>query len=173
MSQITIGFSRPRAFFAPFSWAIRAFDGFTPYSHTYIKVRSEKYDRTLIYQASHTMVNFMGQPAFNDEALVIREFTIEVSAETMKKVMTFAIDNAGQPYDLKSVCGILLVKIARLFGKRLSVNPFGNGRGFFCSELVGAILVDLIGTRLYLTLSTMTPRDIYEALAAQPQEVAL
>lgn len=170
MSTVIIGFSRPKRFFAPFSWAIRAVDGFTPYSHTYIKVRSEKYDRDLIYQASHTMVNFMGKAAFDDEALVIREFPLQVSDETMKRVMTFAIDNAGQPYDLKSVCGIAMIKIARLFGKRLTANPMGDGRGFFCSELVGSILVELIGTRLYLVISTMTPRDIYEALAAMPTE---
>lgn len=172
MRTVTIGFSRPRRFFAPFSWAIRAFDGFTPYSHTYIRVRAEKYDRDLIYQASHTMVNFMGRPAFDDEALVIREFPIQVSDETMNKVMQFAIDKAGQPYDLKSVFGIAIVRIARLFGRRLTINPMGNGHGFFCSELVGAILVEVIGTRLYLTLSTMTPRDIYEALASMPMEAA-
>jgi hypothetical protein len=172
MRTVIIGFSRPKRFWAPFSWAIRAVDGFTPYSHTYIRVRAEKYDRDLIYQASHTLVNFMGKPAFDDEALVIREFPIQISDETMTKVMQFAIDNAGQPYDLKSVFGIALIKIARLFGRRLTVNPLGDGHGFFCSELVGAILVELIGTRLYLTLSTMTPRDIYEALASMPQPEA-
>lgn len=168
MSTVTIGFSRPKKFWVPYSWLIRAADGFTPYSHTYIKVRSEKYNRTLVYQASHTMVNFMGKAAFDDEALVIREFTLNVSDETMKRVMQFAIDHAGEPYDLKSVFGIAVIKIARIFGKRMSANPFGNGRGFFCSELVGAILVEAIGTRLYLMLSTMTPRDIYQALEAMP-----
>ncbi len=166
MSEIIIGFSRPRSFWAPFSWLIRAFDGFTPYSHTYIKVRSVKYERTLIYQASHTLVNFMGEIAFNDEALVIREFKLQVSDDAMKRVMTFAIDSAGLPYDLKSVFGLAIVKIARLFGKRIA-SPF-NGKGFFCSELVGAILVEQIGARVYLSLSTMTPRDIYEALASMP-----
>jgi len=166
MSEIIIGFSRPKRFFVPFSWLIRVFDGFTPYSHTYIKVRSEKYDRTLIYQASHTLVHFVGKPAFDDEALVVNEFSIRVSDETMKKVMVFAIDHAGQPYDLRSVLGIAVIKVARLFGKRLEKNPFGDGRGFFCSELVGAILVELIGENINKSLPTMTPHDIHNILSS-------
>jgi len=167
MRKIVIGFSRPKKFWAPFSWLIRAFDGFSPYSHTYVRFRSEKYDRSLIYQASHLMVNLMGERVFGQQALIVREFDLEINDETLKKVMTFAIDNAGEPYDLKSVFGIAMMKIVALFGKRIK-NPFGNGRGFFCSELVGAILVEVIDTRIYLSIPTMTPRDIYEALDSMP-----
>lgn len=168
MSTIIIGFSRPKRFWAPFSWAIRAFDGFAPYSHTYIKFHSDKFDRDMVYQASSLMVNFMGANLFDDEALVVREFPLQISDEVMTRVMQFAIDNAGQPYDLKSVCGIAVMKIANLFGKKIN-NPFGTGHGYFCSELVGAILVEVIGTHLYPAISSMTPSDIYQALDSMPR----
>ncbi len=163
MSTFKVGFSRPRKFWAPFSWLIRLFDQ-TPYSHVYVRFYSSKYDRWLVYQASHTFVNFYGMPAFDEEALTIREFDIDVSDDARTKVIQFAIDNAGVQYDIKTVFGIAIVRIAAMFGHTMT-NPLGNGRGYFCSELVGSILLEL-GLADGVDLSTLTPRGIYERLDA-------
>lgn len=163
MSKIIVGFSRPRRFFVPYSWAIRLFDGCTPYSHTFIKVYSAKYDRSLIYQASSLFVNFMGEAVFNREALTVREFSFNVSDDVMRRVMTFAIDNAGDPYDTRSILGVVAVKVAAKFGKRIA-NPLGKRQGaFFCSKLTAAILIE-IGAKIDGDIESMTPRDIYNAL---------
>lgn len=163
MNKIIIGFSRPRRFFAPYSWLIRLFDGCVPYSHTYVKVHSDKYDRWLIYQASSLLVNFMGEAIFDAEALTVREFTFTVSDEAATNVMAFAIDHAGEPYDIASVIGLVAVKIAALFGKKIA-NPLGNRQGgFFCSELAGAI-AELLGDHIQGDINTLTPRDMYMAI---------
>lgn len=169
MATIKVGFSRPRKWWKPFSLLIRLFT-WAPYSHTYIRFYSSKYDRWLVYQASNLIVNFVGPKAWEEEAFVVREFDLEVSDETVTKVVSYAIDNAGQPYDLMSVFGIATVKIASLFGRRIA-NPLGNGRGFFCSELVGEILVEIVGEKIREDLAIITPRDIYEYLESM-QETA-
>lgn len=162
MAKIIVGFSRPRSKLKPFSWLIQLWQ-WTPYSHTYVKFYSAKYDRWLTYQASHALVNFYGPAAWEAEALVVREFEIEVSDEVYRRVMTYAIDKAGLPYDLTSIFGIVAVAVAGLFGKKIA-NPLNSKNGFFCSELVGSILVELLGEEIRGEISTLTPKDIYEHL---------
>lgn len=163
MSTFKVGFSRPRKWFVPFSWLIRLFDR-TPYSHVYIRFYSSKYDRWLVYQASHTLVNFYGMKAFAEEVEIVREFDLDIADDVRDRVVAFAIDNAGSPYDLRTVFGIACVRIAGALGRQIA-NPFGNGRGYFCSELVGTILRDM-GRADGVDLSTLTPRGIYERLDA-------
>lgn len=158
MPQLIVGFSKPVKKFVPYSWAIRLVDG-AEYSHTYIKVHSAKYDRDIVYQASRLAVNFMGTAKFAEEAIAVKEYSLEVSDEALKKVMQFAIDHAGDPYDLMSAMGLGVSKIAGLFGKKIN-NPFGDKQNaYFCSELVGAILEDL-GIDVPGEPGSMTPKDI-------------
>lgn len=164
MSTLKVGFSRPCGGFKPFSWLIRAVDQ-TPYSHVYIKFYAAKYDRWMVYQASGNFVNFFGPEAFAEEATVIEEFDIEVCDEVRTKVVLFAIDHAGFPYDLKSVFGIAAVKAVGLFGKKID-NPFSTGdNSFFCSKLVAAILIDIVGESIKGSIDTLTPKDIYGYLS--------
>jgi hypothetical protein len=163
MRLVKVGFSRPRAWFKPFSWAIRLVD-WTPYSHVYVSFYSATYDRRLVYQASSVMVNFFGPEAWAEEAVVVREFDLEISDEAYRRFMQFAIDNAGLPYDLASVFGLAWVKLMAVFGKKVG-NPLGNRKGaFFCSKLVASIMEDAFGDDLPGFPEDMTPRDIYEYL---------
>lgn len=114
----------------------------------------------MIYQASHTFVNFYGQAAFDAEAIVLKEFDVEISDETKTKIMQFAIENAGVKYDIKTVMGIAVVKIAALFGRNIK-NPMGNSAGFFCAEIVALILIEIMGKDLKGDPSTMTPKVIF------------
>jgi hypothetical protein len=134
-----------------------------PFSHTYIRFYSQKYDRWLIYQADGLKVNFIGQRRFEDGYKVYDEFVFHVDDDTMKSVMQFAIDNVGAPYNLKAVLGIAIVKVAALFGKKIEKNPL-TGSGFFCSLIVGDILVEKLGSTLPGDPNLWTPRVIYETL---------
>jgi len=171
MNRIKVGFSAPRKWWKPFSLIIRLVD-WTSYSHVYVSFYSNKYERRLVYQASSLFVNFFGPTMFAEEAIVIREFDLEISDEAYKRFMQFAVDNAGCPYDLLSVFGIAVVKVAALFGKKIP-NPFGNRKGvFFCSELVGAILTEVLGKNLDMNIDAMTPKDIYKYMVAHEQSAA-
>lgn len=164
MATIKVGFSRPRGF-SMGSLLIRIADR-APYSHTYIRFYSSRYDRWLVYQASPAVVSFYGMSEFVKSSEILREFDIDVSEETRSRMITYAIDTSGMPYDMRSVAGIAIVKVAALLGKRI-VSPFGDGRGMFCSELVGSVLKEIVGERISGDISTMTPKDIYMHLESR------
>lgn len=156
MFTIIIGFSRPKKWHLLSTLIMKVEK--TDYSHAYIRIHSEKYDRDLIYQASGLAVNFMNIEMFNNHNNVIHEFEIEVSDETYLDIMRFAIDNVGIPYGSKELIGFGLIKLAALFNKKIS-NPFSNGtKTSVCSELVARILND------FVKLDTGNPDDVDPAV---------
>jgi uncharacterized protein YycO len=155
---IIIGFSKPKKW-KLFAKLIMIGYG-KPYDHVYFKVHSDKYDRDLIYQASHLMVNFMGLAVFESENIIVKEFVLELSENSRDKVMKFAIDNVGKPYDIKGVFGLAIVRFFELLGKKIK-NPFkSTGSSYYCSELVAQILSDM-GENIQGDISDLSPRDIY------------
>ena len=163
MEEIIIGFSKPKNNKFPiFSWLIRLIE-WTPYSHVYIQWHSDSLERDIIYQASGTMVNFMGSKRFNEHVETLFQYKIKCSSEAKKRVVQKAIDLAGAPYGVKQVFGITLVKLMRFFGKDI-VNPFADGsKTWVCSELGMEIITDL-GLSVPVQQENATPRDIKLAL---------
>lgn len=158
MDSITVGFSRPKSGFQPFSWLIRLVT-WSPVSHTYIKFYSKTYQRWIIYQASGSKVNFIGAVAFDNAELVYKEFEIPVSTDTKNKTVEFAIDKSGLPYGMLQIVGIGWVLVAKLFGKNVS-NPFYSTSSYFCSELLSTILNEIIDNKEDLNPGTATPADV-------------
>jgi hypothetical protein len=159
MRKIILGFSKPKNKFLPiFSWAIRLVE-WTPYSHVFVRIKSESLSTTLIYQASGTQVNFMGLKHFEDAAHIIKEFEFDISDAHYLEMLRWAVQEAGAPYGLKAVLGIFLVKCFNL--KR---NPFSDkNKTWFCSELAGKVLRDFIGVYLKEDeLEIVGPRRIFE-----------
>jgi len=156
--KIVIGFSRPKGWFKPFSWAIRLVE-WTPYSHVYIKTYSNLANTWLIYQASGTQVNFMGQKQFDAHAETIKEFEFEISEDAYKGYMTWAIINAGAPYGLGSVIGILLMRLLRL-----NKNILADGSILqYCAELTARAMHDFIKADILPSeFETAGPKRIYE-----------
>jgi hypothetical protein len=165
MEKIIVGFSKPskNIKFPIVSWAIRLIER-TPYSHVYIRWYSDSLERDIVYQASGTMVNFVGMNVFSEHAEPVHEFEIECSKETIKKTKQFAIDKAGYPYGVKQIVGILFVKIASLFGKKIK-NPFADGgRTYVCSELVAEILKEKFGIKIEEDLDAAGPKYVCSAM---------
>lgn len=159
METITFGFSKPKTW-KPFAWLIMTAYSI-PYSHSYIKIYSDKYDRWIIYQASSTMVNFMNMETFNEEAQVFQEFEIPVVPDQRSKIMQFAIDSCGKPYGVKEIFGMAWVRINELC-KRNIQNPFSDkDRTLVCSELTSIILRDCLGIVLPKNSDDMTPLDVH------------
>lgn len=166
MSELIIGFSQPTKFHL-FAFLINKICQI-PYDHVYIKWNSVSLDRTLIYQASGLKINFEGLQQFTKHAIPIEEYKLQITDETKKAVIQYAIDNCGAPYGFKQIIGIALVKLARLFGQKIS-NPFADGKkSQVCAELVGRILEEVLGDKLEIDLDTADPRDINEAVRAIP-----
>jgi hypothetical protein len=157
--KIIFGFSKPKKF-KPFALLIMLGYGI-PYSHVYIKFHSDKYNRDLIYQASHSMVNFMGTEIFYRDNIVIEEFEIEISDNKKSEMITFAIDNVGKAYGVKQAFGMAIVRISELIGIKIS-NPFSDGnQTYVCSELGAYILEHFSGRDIPEKLDDVTPKDLY------------
>jgi ABC-type uncharacterized transport system permease subunit len=167
MRNIIIGFSRPRAFLKPFSWAIRLVEK-TPYSHVYIRSYSETLGVDLIYQASGAQVNFMGLDIFKSHVVIVKEFSIDIPDEKYKEFMRWAIINSGAPYSIKQPLGILLIKLFNL--KR---NPLQNGRAaWICSELVAFVLSAFLGVDINMNyFETLGPKGVFEICKKHFNEV--
>lgn len=139
MKNITIGFSKPRSKWTILSWIIRKIEK-VPFSHVYVKFRSDSLDRDIIYQASGTSVNFVGSPRFHESSMTVEEYTFEVSDVIYRSIIQYAIDNAGKPYGKRELIGMGLVRAAALFGKNIK-NPFRDGESsYICVELAGVLL---------------------------------
>lgn len=150
---ITIGFSRPKAWFVPFAWAIMAYQK-TNYSHAYVKFHSDSISRDLIYQASGKMVNFIGSEKFAAEEIIVAEYQIEISEDKRVALMQFLVDETGTPYGVLQIFGLLLY---RQFGWKLLRN---NDKEFICSELVARVLHGLDVPESFSELDYVMPTDV-------------
>ena len=162
MQKIKVGFSKPKKW-KPFAWIIMVGYGI-PYDHVYISFRSEKYNRTMIYQASKTMVNFMGSELFFKENLIFQDFDIEIKDDLYVNMIKFCIDNAGKPYGFKQCLGMAWVRINEIFGRYIE-NPFKDkGKTYVCSEMGAYILEEFAGAKIPRDIDDITPKDLYEYL---------
>lgn len=151
--KITIGFSRPKKWFVPFAWAIMAYQK-TNYSHAYVKFSSASIERTLIYQASGQLVNFIGSEQFDNAEVIVAEYEIEITDDKRKALMQFFVDKAGTPYGVLQCIGLVL---NRQFGWNLLRN---GDKEFVCSELVARVLHGLDVPDSFPNLDYVTPKDV-------------
>lgn len=144
-----------------FSWLIRMYEG-TEYSHVYIRWDVDGIDEKICYQASGSMVNFIGQKVFDGHIQPVSEFlcTIELDKATTRKLMKFCVSNAGVPYGIKQVFGLMA---QRLF--KLNKNPLSDQKeAYVCSELVGVILEEIFSMESSIEIDDLLPKDIENLL---------
>lgn len=161
MNNIIVGFSKPKKW-KPFAWLImKGYD--IPYDHVYIKWSSDNLKRDIIYQASGTKVNFMSPKIFNDENIIIKEFSFVINNRV--EVLQFCIDNAGIPYGFKQVFGLAWVRINELLGKKIE-NPFRDqGNTYVCCELAATILKNFTNMKISEDLDTINPKELFILLS--------
>jgi hypothetical protein len=159
MVKISIGFSTPKKFHI-FPWLIKKVEG-THFSHTYVRIKSESLERDLIYQASGLKVNFDNKQNFENINEIIEEHEIEVSKETYKKILQFAIDHVGISYSLKQCIGLLWIRTMRQLGKRVP-NPIRDGKnGEICTELMASLIEECLGIDLKEEPDSIGLRELY------------
>ena len=162
VEKIVVGFSRPKKW-KPFAWLIMVGYGI-PYDHVYVRMHSDSYERDIIYQASKSMINFMGTTVFEADNIIVKEFQVDISTENKKALMQFAIDNAGKPYSIKEAVGLAWVRINALFGRKIT-NPFKDGtNGYVCSVLADYILDHYTTVKVPGDFEDADPRFLYDYL---------
>jgi hypothetical protein len=171
MKQITIGFSKANTSFPIFSWLI-LWALKTPYSHVYLKYHDDYTSRVVYYQASHTLVNYMGQATFLSQETVIQEFVFNVSDANFLAIQQFAIDNAGKPYGVLEIIGLAMVIACAKVGIKVN-NPFKDaGSTWICDQLVAGILNSCDGVNLPVGLNNMTPLDAFNLVKTLPTNLS-
>jgi len=170
---ITIGFSRPSKMWPIppfFAWAIMAFESLVSlkwrnFSHAYVRFHMDGYDRDVVFQASGTKVNFIGWEKFQEIEVIVHEFQIPITHETETVIIQSAIDELGAPYALFGAFGIVAVKAAALFGRKIK-NPVTQ-KGAWCSEVAAMILRDYDSIPFTADeVRAMTPADVCDYLSA-------
>jgi beta-xylosidase len=147
--KITIGFSRPKSF-KIFSFFIRLYQGWTPYSHAFLSIPFTKFDRTIICEASHSDVHFIEQDRFKENNKITDQFEVEINESEYKDLMQFCIDNCQKPYGVTTIIGLFF-----------RINEFkDSNKRFICSELVAKAMK--IGNDDYIT-----PKDLYNLVKAK------
>lgn len=170
--QIVVGFSTTRKWHI-LSWLIRKVEK-TPYSHVYMRFRSESLDREFIYQASHDDLNFMNMQTFMEKNVIIKEFPINVTAEEKRDIMRYCVDKVGIPYGSLQLVGAGLVRAARLWFNRQINNPWRDGeKTQFCMELVGRCLKFLGVHADESLLEEGRLTEMYDLVEATAEERAL
>lgn len=164
MKTIRIGFSRSTKKFPLFSWLVQLYQGFTPYSHVYIRLESTPhFPSDKILHAAEGQVSHYSLTSFLKRNKIVKEFKIKVTLKEYDYIKKYLFHElAGEPYSIWQNIGIALVSFLHLFNIRIK-NPFS--KGWNCSEYVATVLKstnpDLVKG---IDPNTVTPKDLYKIL---------
>lgn len=161
--DIIIGFSKPKAWFVPFSWIIRALYR-TKYSHTYVRWYAKGAQADVYYEASGSSVSFIGGEIFKKKTEVIHEYKISITKEQRQELVRWCLNNSGVDYGLMQAIGLGFVEIFKL-----DKNPFSDKKGQICSEVVAHILKEVADLGITIDFEKATPKDIKNFLDSIPQ----
>lgn len=132
MKNIIIGFSTHPGIFS----TLIKFITNSKVSHTYTRILIPEYNESMVFQASGFYVNYMNYKIFKEKSTVIEEYEIEVDDDTYQFAEMMRVMEAGKPYSIKEIIGLLWILIMRGFGIKVK-NPFRDGSdSYICVELV-------------------------------------
>lgn len=136
MPKMVVGFSRPKKFKIG-SYFIRAWQGFVPYSHVYLKFENKWLGVDVVYQASHGAVNCVEYNNFISSNIVIDEFMIDMSDDSIRQAVRSCIFLLQKPYGYLGLFKLICKKLFKIEAK-------GDGiKSLHCSELACIICPDL------------------------------
>lgn len=154
MSKMVVGFSRPKKFKIG-SLFIRAWQGFTPYSHVYLKFENRWLGVDVVYQASHGSVNCIEYNNFISNNFIVKEFELLVDDDVIRNAVRSCIFLLQKPY---GYLGLLKLVCKKLF----KLNYKGDGtRSLHCSELACIICPRLLIDK---DPDFVEPIDLYKQL---------
>lgn len=131
--KLHIDLSKPSKW-KPLAWLIMLCEG-SKFSHASIRMEASSLDRELIYQATGSGVHFLGRRAFDENHLIVKSYTVEISDSGKVKLLQWCVDSCGKPYGKLQLLGIGLKRAAQLFGWKIK-NPFASkDANYICCKL--------------------------------------
>ena len=160
--KLIVGFSRPKAFFEPFSWLIRLVQ-WTSYSHAYVRFYLESTNQWIVLQASGLKVNMVTWEHFRQIEVIAKEFEFDITDRKNSKIISWSFNKLVLPYNLLSVFGIGLILLFKTFGIKIG-NPFSGKGSLFCSELADIVVSEFLGAHINELPYDVTPKDLFTYL---------
>lgn len=174
MGYIIVGLSRSKKSCPVGSYVIRLYQGWTPYSHIYIRRKEPWFVSDQIVHASEGKVLQMSGTQFDKRHKKILEYGIKIPDKTIwnpyrkeeTSLMRFIKDEtkeiAGDDYGMMQNIGIALVDFMKLFGKDIK-NPWQ--KGWNCSEFVTVVLQHVFPKAFEgVDPQTVTPKKVKKIL---------
>lgn len=131
--KIEVGFSKPVGF-APEGWLVMWLER-TSFSHAYVRIYLPQYDRSVVYQATGTQVNFQNEEDFKADHTQVEAYEFEIDELDHQRIMQWAIDNNGAAYSYLEALGLGIKRILKRMGIRIK-NPFAKDKEYVCCTLV-------------------------------------
>lgn len=157
---MVIGFSRPKAWFSPLSWLIRAFDSFAPFSHVYLQYMDRRTGECLVYEASFFGVRFVNKHIHMKKVKTVSRELYYLSDEQQLRLEKICQQYTGSSYGVTQILG-MAVQI--LF--RLKKNPLADGDASnVCSELILRILEEVYKASTGLDKDSARPSHVFKYL---------
>lgn len=158
--KIVVGFSKSLKKFPIGSWIIRLWQGFTSYSHVYIRLLvTPRFPSDKIIHAAEGEVNHWSETNFHKRNKTVEDFEIEIPDELYKHLRNNVFhEKAGELYGWKQNLGIALVQLLKYMNIHIE-NPWQDG--WNCSEFVYVVLKQIFPEETkHLKQNTVTPKDI-------------
>lgn len=159
---VYIDFTRSRARFPLFSWAIQLFEQ-ARYSHVRLHWRSNWFEWTT-FEASGSAVRIIGRVGEKHYPVtLVHRYEVTLNDEQFKRMISM-LRYAGVRYGVKQILGMAL---QRLFDLRK--NPFGDRHyTMVCSELIAYFLIEVMNVNPIENLDSVGPRQLKEFMDRRP-----
>lgn len=150
LRQLIVEFTIPKSGFKPLSWLIRLIswewwkgvEWVNVPSHVRIRFFDKKHQVWWVYEASGSMLKFIGYDYISGQTKVIKEYPIWVDADTKLQFIRHVNKNTGKPYGKLQLIGLGVVKFMKVFGVRVK-NPLADGgKTQICTEAISLLLVN-------------------------------
>jgi uncharacterized protein YycO len=138
------------------SWYLRSYFGMnTPFSHVCLKIHSDHYQRTIIYEANGKGIRAEEYSLWDQRNKTIFKFPLRVTAQRKYNMIQYCIDNLGKEYGHDTIWYHIL---DNKFGIPTKLGFDGNKK-MMCSEFVYEICKDEINF-IYEALGYIVPESI-------------
>jgi hypothetical protein len=155
--QFLVLFSRSKSHFALFSKAIMLLEK-RKFSHAAVELAEPVTRAPLIFQASHSLVNFFYKPTFLQHNEVAEAWLIETAPIEYLSIWSYAVHKMGSDYGWLEIASIFASKLFRI------KSWFKDGdKTNICSELAARVL-RRAGLPMPESLDSLTPSDLQKLL---------